>query len=81
MPIAPYHISHLILSIIKKRTSIMEKGNTEKNPSKASNLSESTFAEGNLFGDSEMQKLAEEAKDAKVRAYQSNSLHAKFLQQ
>ncbi len=39
----------------------MEKGNTEKNPSKASNLSESTFAEGNLFGDSEMQKLAEEA--------------------
>lgn len=39
----------------------MEKRNTEKNPSKASNLSESTFAEGNLFGDSEMQKLAEEA--------------------
>ena len=37
----------------------MEKRNTEKNPSKASNLSESTFAEGNLFGDSEMQKLAE----------------------
>lgn len=43
----------------------MEKGNTEKNPSKASNLSESTFAEGNLFGDSEMQKLAEEAIRAK----------------
>ena len=35
----------------------MEKRNTEKNPSKASNLSESTFAEGNLFSDSEMQKL------------------------
>ena len=49
----------------------MEKGNTEKNPSKASNLSESTFAEGNLFGDSEMQKLAEEA----IRA--NNAPHRK----
>lgn len=77
MPIAPYHISHPITSAILSHLSLTKEQASWKREIqrrthlKQATFRESTFAEGNLFGDSEMQKLAEEA----IRA--NNAPHRK----